>query len=175
MRDTPWPILQLKTSVGDLRDVLGITKGLVSVGGVEVEFYACIIPEQFAEDSEYDLLLGIPWLSGMKASINVEKSQVTIIAPKSGAPITLDGPKFSCHNFKKLFLDFTLMRGTTEEGNQRNVAANFQGMRIADLDDEDAYTTDDEFSSDNKESESDEEESEEEIWGPPPLPKARSG
>lgn len=160
MKRTPWPRLKLKTSVGELRDILGIARGKVRVGGVEVDFYACIIPEQSADNSEYDLLLGIPWLSVLKAAIHVKKSQVTIISPNTGERITLNGPRFSSPDFRKLFLEFP------------KVDSNFQRLRpVEETEEEDLYTSDDEFSEDD-ESEDDESRSDEgEIRGPPSSPR----
>lgn len=163
MKKTPWPKLKLKTSVGELRDIMGIARGRISVGGVEVDFYACIIPEQSADNSEYDLLLGIPWLSGVKASINVEKSQVTIMHPRTQNRVTLKGPRFTSPDFGKLFLDFS------------KVEAKMQHLREdTESDGEESYTSDDEFS-EEEEGESEEgddsDSSSDEVRAPPSSPR----
>lgn len=115
MARTPWPKLTLKTSVGTLQPLLGLASGYVTVEGVEVPFYACIIDPKYAEETDYDILLGVPWLATVKAVQSVHKAQIQITCPETKRVALVQGPEFRPIDFKRLFLEIGGKLGNLHE------------------------------------------------------------
>lgn len=115
MARTPWPHLTLKTSDGDVKPLLGLASGFVEIMGVEVAFYACIIDPSHSGETDYNLLLGIPWLAMVKGVHDVSRAQVSITCPTSGVKAVVKGPTFRPIDFKRLFLEVGGRHGQLHE------------------------------------------------------------
>lgn len=165
---TPWPQLTLKTSDGDVKPLLGLASGYVEVMGIEVAFYACIIDPKYSNDTDYDLLLGIPWLAGVKGIHDVSKAQVSITCPNTKKQAVVKGPEFRPIDFRRLFLEVGGRHGQLNE--ERIMKEDIWGSEEtsdteSDEDDDDDETSDEEDSED---------EDDEELPGPQNSPTANS-
>ncbi|MCU1500253.1 MAG: hypothetical protein JWM47_4206, partial [Acidimicrobiales bacterium] len=173
MSRTPWPKLTLKTSVGTLQPLLGLASGYITVEGVEVAFYACIIDPKYAEQTDYDILLGIPWLASVKAVQSVREAKIQITCPRSGKIATVKGPDFRPVDFKRLFLE---IGGNLANLHERELLVEEIWGQDDSGDSEDSEDDEDDSSED---SEDDDEEEEEEdpravATNPPNTPIRRS-
>lgn len=102
IKDTPWSTMSVKTSSGDSVGLTAIARTRVTVNGVERIVDTSIIPEDSANSTGYDLLLGVPWLFAVKESINMSLGTISM-SNSSRERIVIKTGKITQPNFKVMF------------------------------------------------------------------------